>query len=264
MATTGIHSPGRAKIEQDTLRTDRWWIQPLGVFLALSAFVAYSAWRVFSGKYYYHAPYISLFYSPCLTTQCVEGAEPGGPISWWMLSPSLLIAWIPLTFRFTCYYYRKAYFRSFWLSPPACAVAEPHSAYSGERKLPLILNNLHRYALYLALILNVVLTIDAVLAFKTPGGKWGYLGLGTLILTANAVALWLYTLSCHSCRNITAGRITHFSKHPLRYKAWTFVSKINEHHMLYAWISLCTVVLADFYVYLLASGRISDLVFFSA
>ena len=101
MATTGIHSPGRAKIDADTLRTDRWWLQPLGVFLALTAFVVYSAWRVFSGKYYYSAPYISLFYSPCLTTQCVEGAEPGGPISWWMLSPSLLIAWIPLTFRFT-------------------------------------------------------------------------------------------------------------------------------------------------------------------
>ena len=127
-----------------------------------------------------------------------------------------------------------------------------------------VFNNLHRYALYLALILNVILTIDAVMAFKTPDGKWGYLGLGTLILTANAVALWFYTLSCHSCRNITAGRITHFSKHPVRYKAWTFVSKINEHHMGWAWISLCTVVLADFYVYLLASGRISDLVFFSA
>ena len=66
MATTGIHSPGRAKIDADTLRTDRWWLQPLGVFLALTAFVVYSAWRVFSGKYYFSAPYISLFYSPCL------------------------------------------------------------------------------------------------------------------------------------------------------------------------------------------------------
>lgn len=263
MATTGIDAPGRAKIEARTHRTDAWWMQPLVVFLAFTAFVVYSAWRVFSGKYYFSAPYVSLFYSPCLSDTCVEGAEPGGPISWWMLSPSLLIAWIPLTFRFTCYYYRKAYFRSFWLSPPACAVPEPHGAYSGERKLPLILNNLHRYALYLALVLNVILTYDAIVSFRTPTGQWGYLGLGTIILCANAFALWCYTLSCHSCRSAVGGRITHFSKHPVRYQMWTFISKLNAHHMLWAWISLCTVVLADFYVYLLASGRITDLVFFS-
>jgi hypothetical protein len=263
MATTGVHSPGRAQIDARTLRKDRWWLQPLLTFLALTFFVVYSAWRVFSGSNYYSAPYISLFYSPCLATECVEGAHPGGPISWWMLSPALLIAWIPLTFRFSCYYYRKAYYRSFWLSPPACAVAEPHGGYSGERRLPLILNNVHRYAFYLALILNVVLTIDAILALQTPQGQWGYVGLGTLILFANAAALWLYTLSCHSCRNAVGGRITHFSKHPVRYKMWTFISRLNEHHMLWAWVSLCTVVLADFYVYLLASGRISDLVFFS-
>ena len=264
MATTGIDAPGRARITARTLRTDRWWIEPLITFLALTAFVAYSAWRVFSGQYYFSAPYISVYYSPCLATSCTEGATPGAPISWWMLSPALLTAWIPLTFRFSCYYYRKAYFRSFWMSPPACAVAEPHGKYTGERRLPLILNNLHRYTFYLALLLNVMLTIDAIAAFRTPGGRWGYVGLGTLILVLNAVCLWLYTLSCHSCRNAVGGRITHFSKHPVRYQMWTFVSKLNTHHMRWAWISLGTVVLADFYVYLLASGRITDLVFFSA
>jgi len=58
MATTGIDAPGRAKIDAATLRTDRWWLQPLVVFLALTAFVVYSAWRVFMGKYYYSSPYI--------------------------------------------------------------------------------------------------------------------------------------------------------------------------------------------------------------
>jgi hypothetical protein len=125
MATTGVEAPGRAKIGAKTLRTDRWWIQPLVTFLALTAFVVYSAWRVFSGQYYVYEPYVSLYYSPCLVTTCDPGAIPAGPISWWTLSPALLIAWIPLTFRFSCYYYRKAYFRSFWLSPPACAVPEP-------------------------------------------------------------------------------------------------------------------------------------------
>lgn len=258
MATTGIDAPGRAKIDAKTLRTDRWWIQPLFTFLALTAFVVYSTWRVFMNKYYYSDPYISLFYSPCLSNTCVPGAGfANTPISWWSFSPALLIAWIPLAFRFTCYYYRKAYFRSFWLSPPACAVAEPHASYSGERKLPLILNNVHRYALYLGLVLNVILTWDAILAFRKPDGGWGHVGLGTLILSVNAFCLWAYSLSCHSCRNAVGGRITHFSKHPVRYQMWTVISKLNNHHMRWAWISLSTVVIADFYVYLAASGAIS-------
>jgi hypothetical protein len=258
MATTGIDAPGRAKIDAKTLRTDRWWVQPLFTFLALTAFVVYSTWRVFMNKYYYSDPYISLFYSPCLADSCVPGAQfASAPITWWAFSPALLIAWIPLAFRFTCYYYRKAYFRSFWLSPPACAVAEPHGKYSGETKLPLILNNVHRYALYLGLVLNVILTWDAILAFRHTDGSWGHVGLGTVILTVNAACLWLYSLSCHSCRNAVGGRITHFSKHPVRYQMWTVISKLNTHHMRWAWVSLSTVVIADFYVYLAASGAIS-------
>ena len=267
MARTGIDAPGRAQIGSKTLRTDRWWIQPLFTFLALTAFGVYSAWRVFSNANYYAEPYISLFYSPCLSTNAEHGCVPGAAfgsagLSWWMWSPALLVAWIPLAFRFTCYYYRKAYFRSFWLSPPACAVAEPHGKYTGERRFPLILNNVHRYALYLGLVLNVILTWDAILGFRNSQGEWGHMGLGTVVLTVNAACLWLYTLSCHSCRNAVGGRITHFSRHPVRYKMWTGISKLNNHHMRWAWVSLGTVVLADFYVYLLASGRITDLTFF--
>jgi hypothetical protein len=173
------------------------------------------------------------------------------------MSPALLTAWIPLAFRFTCYYYRKAYYRAFWMSPPACAVAEPHGKYTGERRLPLILNNVHRYAFYLGLVLNVILTYDAILAFRDHEGNWGHVGAGTVILTVNAVCLWLYSLSCHSCRNSVGGRITHFSKHPVRYQMWTVISKLNTHHMRWAWVSLCTVVLADFWVYLLASGTVT-------
>ena len=77
---------------------------------------------------YYAAPYLSPFYSPCLS-DCVEGASDfGQPFSWFPLSPALIILIFPLGFRMTCYYYRKAYYRAFWLSPPACAVAEPHRA----------------------------------------------------------------------------------------------------------------------------------------
>ena len=108
----------------------------------------------------------------------------------------------PLGFRLTCYYYRKAYYRSFWLSPPACAVAEPHAKYTGETRFPLILQNVHRYFFYLGVVLALILTYDAVIAFRDRQGDWGHMGLGTLLLLVNAVLLWAYTLSCHSCRHI--------------------------------------------------------------
>ena len=136
--------------------------------IGLLAFVAYSTWRAFENAYYFYEPLISPFYSPCLASNCAEGASMfGHPIgSWWVISPALLILIFPLGFRMTCYYYRKAYFRSFWLSPPACAVAEPHKSYSGETRLPLIINNIHRYFFYAGTLFNIFLTIDAVLAFR--------------------------------------------------------------------------------------------------
>jgi hypothetical protein len=263
MATTGVDAPGRAQVGVRTLRKDRYWVQPAITAAVLIFFVLYSAWRVFSGVSYYAAPYLSVYYSPCIASSCVPGSETKQLIgSWWALSPALLTAWVPLGYRMTCYYYRKAYYRSFWFSPPACAVAEPHSKYSGERRFPLIFSNSHRYFLYLAVVFNLVLTYDALLAFRNPQGQWGHMGLGTVLLVVNAVALWIYTLSCHSCRSAVGGRLNHFSKHPIRYKLWTWVSKMNGHHPQWAWISLFTVMLADFYVYLLASGHLTDWRFF--
>jgi hypothetical protein len=82
------------------------------------------------------------------------------------------------------------------------------------------------------------------------------------VLLANAALLWLYSLSCHSCRHAVGGRINSFSRHPLRYRAWTLVSRLNARHMQYAWISLFGVAFADLYVFLLATGTISDPRFF--
>ncbi|MDP9396068.1 MAG: hypothetical protein M3Q27_18165 [Actinomycetota bacterium] len=262
--TTGTSAPGRAQIPARTLRRDRWWAQPLLTFTVLFAFVVYATWRAFEGRHYFSMPYLSPFYSPCLATTCVpESSELGQPVGdWWTLSPALLILVFPLGFRMTCYYYRKAYYRSFWLSPPACAVAEPHRRYTGETRFPLIFQNAHRYFFYAGLVFNVILTYDAILAFRDERGRWGHMGLGTLILLANAALLWLYSLSCHSCRHVVGGRLKAFSEHPLRYKAWTFVSKLNARHMLYAWVSLFGVALTDLYVRSVAAGVIRDLRFF--
>ena len=254
----------RARIDARTLRHDRWWLQPAITVAVLLAFVVYSTWRAFENAYYYASPYISPFYSPCLATNCVPGSHDLGSVvgDWWKLSPALLILVFPLGFRLTCYYYRKAYYRSFWLSPPGCAVAEPHKSYSGETRFPLVFQNAHRWFFYVGLIFNVILTWDAILGFRNPQGEWGHMGLGTLVLLANASLLWLYSLSCHSCRHAIGGRLTHFSRHPMRYKAWTFVSRLNTRHPTFAWISLFGVALADVYVTLLARGVITDPRFF--
>ena len=259
-------SPARAQIEQKTLRTDRWWLSPLLTMLVLVAFIFYATFRAFQNADYYTGNLISPFYSPCIATKCVPGSSLGGfkPFGdWWSLSPALLILIFPLGFRMTCYYYRKAYYRAFWQSPPACAVAEPHGKYTGERRFPLILNN-----------------VAPVLLLRRPGlqrhpdlgrdpglpqprrASWGHMSLGTLVLLANATLLWLYSASCHSCRHIMGGKLKHFSKHPLRYKGWTLVSKLNHRHMLFAWISLFGVALADAYVALVANGTFSNPTFF--
>ena len=258
----GVDGPTRARIGLRTLRTDRWWLYPATTFVVFSAFVVYATFRAFQGAYYYASPYLSPFYSPCLG-DCVEGASDfGQPFAGFPLSAALIILIFPLGFRMTCYYYRKAYYRSFWLSPPACAVAEPHGKYSGETRFPLILQNVHRWFWYAAVLVACVLTFDTVLAFRNEDHEWGHMGLGTVLMLVNIAFIWLYTLSCHSCRHITGGRLRHFSRHPVRYRLWTWVSKLNAHHGKYAWYSLFSVAIVDLYVYLLAANVFDDPRFF--
>lgn len=260
--TTGVNGPTRARLNVKTLREDRWWLAPLITFIVFGSFVLYATWRAFANKYYYSEPYLSPFYSPCLG-DCVKGSSDfGRPFEAFPLSAALIVLIFPLGFRMTCYYYRKSYYRAFWLSPPACAVAEPHTKYTGETRFPLLIQNVHRYFWYAAILVGMVLTYDAVLAFRNEQGEWGHMGLGTVLMWVNVALIWLYTLSCHSCRHTVGGRLRHFSKHPVRYKLWTWVSKLNVNHASYAWYSLFSVALVDLYIYLLASGAFNDPRFF--
>jgi hypothetical protein len=252
---TSTTSP-RARPGRRTLRPDAWWAAPLATFVLLSVFVAYSIWAVLQNAHYYATPYISPIYTPCLAANCGEQANAVLLGSWWRWSPALVVAGFPVAFRLTCYYYRKAYYRAFWLSPPACAVAEPHRRYTGETRLPLLLQNLHRYFWYAGLLVAVVLTYDAVRGFHFPDG-WG-VGLGSLVLSANVVLFWLYCLSCHSCRHIVGGRLNHFSRHRVRYRLWQQASVLNARHGLFAWLSLPAVVATDLYVRLLSMGVLHD------
>ena len=100
------------------------------------------------------------------------------------------------------------------------------------------------------------------MAFREEHENWGHMGLGTVFFLINMVLIWLYTLSCHSCRHTVGGRLRHFSKHPIRYRVWTLVSKLNVQHAQYAWVSLFSVALIDLYIYLLATGAFDDPRFF--
>jgi hypothetical protein len=248
--------------DKRTLRQDHWGIQPFAIVALLSAFVIYTTWAAFQNKYYFvganvHRDLISPLYSPCVGGSCVPGAKFAFTWNWWTWSPALLILAFPGGFRFTCYYYRRSYYRGFWRSPPSCAVADDHGNYSGETRFPLIFQNAHRYFLYFALVFNVLLTYDAVLSFHQPGLGWG-VTVGTIVLTANAVLLWLYSLSCHACRHLCGGQVKSFKAHPIRYRLWKLVSPLNAKHMNLAWASLIVVALADVYVRLVASGALTD------
>lgn len=237
---------------------------PTITILVLLSFVVYATWRAFEGAYYYSAPYLSPFYSPCLATSCVPGSSDlGTPFgAWYTLSPALIILVFPLGYRMTCYYYRKAYYRSFWGSPPGCAIAEPHRKYTGETRFPLILQNSHRWFFAAGLVFNVCLTWDLIISFRDSQGQWGHMGMGSIVLLVSTALLWFYSMSCHACRHIVGGRLKHFSRHPIRYRAWTIVSRLNSSHSLFAWMSLIAVALADFYVRSIAAGVITDIRFF--
>ncbi|HZR28292.1 MAG TPA: succinate dehydrogenase [Terriglobales bacterium] len=242
-------SPALVRLEK-TQRRDAWWVELVPVWILLGGFGVYATWRAFEGDYYSWGPYLSPFYSPLIDAQH----------HWWHWSPAILILGGPLSFRATCYYYRKAYYRAFFFDPPACAVGEKPGNYRGETRFPFILQNLHRYALYLAFIFLCFLWYDAVRAFWFDG-SFG-IGTGTVIMLTNVILLTFYTFSCHSLRHLIGGKLDCFScvaGGGARHSAWKLSSYLNESHMLFAWASLISVGATDFYIRLVASGAIRDL-----
>jgi hypothetical protein len=251
----------------ETSRKDQWWATPLAIFVGLGLFVIYATWAAFQNAHYTYGPYLSPFYAPE-----IWGDSPhawfGPKAAWWPalapFSPALLILPFPGLFRFTCYYYRGAYYKSFWADPPACAVGEPRQSYWGENSLPLIFQNIHRYFMYIAVIFLFLLAYDVYLATRWPvdgGGTEFGIGLGTVILAVNVVLLSCYTLGCHVMRHLVGGLHDEVSKHPACDMAYSCSSALNYKHQLFAWLSLFSVAGADIYVRLCSMGVISDVRF---
>lgn len=263
-----IHAGGHRVGLAANARKDRWWVAPVAVLLGLSAFIIYATWAALQGAHYFADPYLSPFYSPVLfTVPTAPGAAPEGHAwlglwpSWWPsllpASPAILILIFPGLFRFTCYYYRKAYYRAFTWTPPACAVAGlPRKNYKGETGL-LVFQNLHRYALYPAILYIIILYYDAFFAFFRDG-TFG-IGVGTIVLLINATLLAGYTFGCHAFRHLVGGGTDCFSCSRARHGAWKRATFLNGNHQLWAWCSLFWVGFTDFYVRMVSMGYITDL-----
>jgi hypothetical protein len=244
-----------------TSRRDAWAVAPAVqavVFSLCAGYLTFSGilWTPIFGTGYEADGYLSPLFSPLITF-------PNMP--WW-LSPGLLILWIPIGFRATCYYYRKAYYRFYFADPPGCAVGEPtiHRRFALENAFPFILQNLHRYLLYLAFIPLFFLWVDVVKAF----GDWDAAGLvhprigfGGVLFLVNTALLTGYSLSCHSLRHLVGGKLDCYScsrVRRVRYTLWQRLTDLNRSHMWWAWASLITVTLADVYVRLLVLGVLTD------
>jgi len=265
----------------ETTRRDSWWVQPLVVVAVFSTFIVYSTWAAFQNDHYTYGNYLSPMYSPALFSDPTEGAknEQGGKRakdqehhtffgskpSWWpawmLFSPALLILWAPANFRLTCYYYRGAYYKAFWADPPNCAVGEPRKSYWGENSLPLIMQNIHRYFLYFAIIFICFLAYDAVMGFvfiDREGKKHLGVGVGSFVLLLNVILLGGYTFGCHSFRHLIGGKNDRISESPAQKKAYDCVSCLNRSHMVWAWCSLVWVGFSDVYVRLCSMGIWTD------
>ena len=262
---------GRPEALGRTSRMDRWWATPAATAAGLIFFFGYLTLRAFNATYVWFDPYISPTVAPPLFTPAsgYPGAVPvnhawlGAFPSWWPSflpqSPAFFIPGLAIAFRFTCYYYRGAYYKAVALTPPACAVRGAAKRYRGETAL-LLFQNLHRYTLYGAVFLLACLWWEGLAAFFR-NGQFG-IGVGTVVMLVNAALLTGYTFGCHSWRHLIGGRLDCFScgnAMSSSYSLWNGSTWLNERHMAFAWVSLVWVAFTDFYIYLVSSGALVDL-----
>ncbi len=289
---------------QGTQRTDNWQMEPMLTLAGLVLFVIYATYRGLENANFeipgtqvvspFYSPYIPNllgaigihlnhpFFHQLLADSSHFGAE--GHYGW-IISPAIFILWVPALFRGTCYFYRRAYYRSIFASPSACAVGPKAGnplldglkstfgrllgagrKYTGERFLPMAIMNIHRYSFYLAALFIVILFLDAIVSLFQPGFTGLRIGLSSVLLFVDLGVLSMYTFGCHSWRHVLGGQVDCFSSCPMneaRGHAWKRQSILNASHAELAWISMFLIGFVDLYITLAARGVIPDLVFFS-
>lgn len=258
----------------ETRRRDLWWVQPALVVLGLVAFIVYTTWASLQNANYHWQGYLSPFYSPEVFGESEHAwfPKPANWPSWLPFTPAYFILWAPALFRFTCYYWRGVYYKAFWADPVNCAVGEPRKGYRGEAKLPLILQNVHRYFMYVAVLFLPLLAWDVYKGMwftvqQADGStvKEFGVGVGTVVLALDVLFLSFYVFGCHSLRHLIGGRRDCVSKGFAGGLPYKCVSCLNGRHGFWGWVSLGWVAFADIYVRLVASGVWTDyrVVFFT-
>ena len=247
-----------------TDRMDDWWKGPTAMAAYLGIMIVYSTWRGFMEADFWifeefgrSAGNIesqgSHTLSPLFSPLIYPDEASWVPEELWWMSPAMFILIFPAGFRGTCYYYRKAYYRAFFQQPTGCAVSKPWNEYSGETGL-LLVQNLHRYFMYVALIYLPILSYDVWLSVNFHGTDVHAYGvsIGSLVLLINLILLTGYTFGCHAFRHIVGGSANHWTGSPmkrLKYRVWRFSTSLNERHKDWALYSLFWVMFTDFYIY---------------
>ena len=196
---------------------------PLITFIVFSSFVVYVTWALLQGEHYHYGNYLSPLYSPELfgdSPHAVFGpwtlavadpvhplfagdADPGLPAGvphdLLLLPRRLLQGVLGRSRRLR----RRRAARRATAARPSCRC---------------IIQNVHRYALYFALLFIVLLSIDVVQGFRfndaaTGDATFG-IGVGSLVLLINVVLIAGYTLGCHSFRHLVGGMLDTLSRSP--------------------------------------------------
>lgn len=245
-----------------TQRNDRWWTLPFVEDVLIIAFIIYTVVVMLfglDGTVYKDMGYVSPIFGINILPASfynLIGWPEGVSTAW-------LFIWAPLGFRASCYYERKLYYRGFFANPPACGVTGVdvrRGKYTGERALPFILNNFHRYFFYATFILMILQTLDVLVAVFFYG-----IGVGTILMAITAVFLSFYVYGCHAFRHAIGGKTDCYDcgiRGNLQYKGWRIVTKLNEKHNVWFWCSLIMVMVVDFYIHLVVMNPSLDFVFF--
>lgn len=165
---------------------------------------------------------------------------------------------IPIGFRLTCYYFRGWYSkhifgRSF---SKRQLLNLKHIKYTGEWWV----HKLHRYFLIAAIGLLILHFYDAVINVIQNSG---HLYLSNILEWLDVIFLSMYVFGCHSFRHILGGNLICFGcKRKTRYKDHSWQYWLNQHHGLFFWISIITIIVLELYVRLMTNNLITDLILF--
>ncbi len=191
-----------------TSRRDSWWSTPLVVFTVFSPLSSTPRGQRFKTHTTNSGLILSPFYSPVLwgdSSHAWFGPQP----AWWPgvlpFSPALVDSSVPWPVPIHVLLLPWRLLQGVLGGSAELRRRRTAQGYLGENSFPLILQNVHRYFFYFAVIFIFILSYDVWLAlwFTNPVTlrKQFGIGVGTILLLVNVILLASYTFGCHSGRH---------------------------------------------------------------